>query len=150
MIKFQEQLYFDDRLYVLYLCKATAQFNPDGHIMTTIYHEEAPSNYKWCVVTYKNCDRYPVFSIKLFDLRDEAQSYIRIIEPETPLISLNGKSPKHPVLYDDYLSWKENKSLKEYDYKAMYEPGGSNPREVFMQTFEQFLSVNPDFPLERR
>ncbi len=146
MIEFQEQSYFDDRLYILYICKVTVKFNPDdGLISTTIFHEETPDNYKWCLVTYRNCKNYPIFSTKLFDSKDEAIAYRRKIEPETPLISLNGRSPSNPASYEEYLCWKSNNSLKEYDYREMYAPGGSNPKEMTLQTFEQFLSSNPDF-----
>lgn len=144
MIEFQGQLYFDDRLYVLYLCKATAEINSEGLISTTIYHEESPVNYRWCVVTYRNCSKYPISSTKLFDLKDEATAYIIKIEPETPLISLNGKSPSNLMPYEEYICWKKNNNFKEYDYRAMYAPGGSNPRETVLQTFEQFLISNPE------
>lgn len=149
MIEFEGQSYFDDRLYVLYLCKALARIDPDGFISTTIYHEEPPVNCTWCLVTYRNCNRYPVFNTRLFDSKDEAIAYMRKIEPETPIISRNGKSPGNLVSYEDYLCWKKSNNFKEYDYRVMYTPGGSNPEEVITQTFEQFLSSNPDFPLEK-
>lgn len=149
MINFQGQSYFDDRLYVLYLCKATAKINSDGLVSSTIYHEGPPVKSNWSIVTYSNCIRYPIFSIKLFDSNTKAMAYIRRIEPETPLISLHGKSPANPVSYEEYLGWKKNNNFKEYDYRAMYAPGGSNLREIIVQTFNQFLSSNPDFPLEK-
>ena len=39
MVEFQGQLYFDDRLYILYLCKGAGEVNPDGLVSITIYHE---------------------------------------------------------------------------------------------------------------
>lgn len=150
MIEFQGQFYFDDRLYVLYLCKVTAEIKSDGFISTAIYHEEALDNYRWCIVTYRNCSRYPVFSTKLFDSKDEANAYIRKIEPETPLISLNGKSPSNSASYEEYLCWKKNNNFKEYDYRTMYTLDGNNPKEIIFQTFKQFLSSNPDFLPEFR
>ena len=149
MIEFQGQLYFDDRLCVLYLCKALARIDSDGFVSTVIYHEDPPPNCSLCLVTYRNCSKYPVFNTRLFDSKDEALAYIKEIEPETPLISLNGQSPRNPVSYEEYVCWKKKNNFKEYDYNAMYMPGGSNHREIVTQTFEQFLSSNPGFPPEK-
>jgi hypothetical protein len=49
-----------------------------------------------------------------------------------PLISLGGTSQVPPLDYDNFLKWKKNNGLKEYDYKTMYPPGGRNPIEVML------------------
>lgn len=56
-IGFNGEIYNDDRMFVLYVCKCTVDIDDDV-ISTTIYHEDAPENHKWCVVTYRNVTRY--------------------------------------------------------------------------------------------
>ena len=140
-IAYQGDQYFDDRLYVLYLCKGKVDPESDGLIATTIYHDQAPADSIWCVVTYKNCNRYPLNRIDSFYKKDDAIAYLKLIEPETPLISLEGKSPQNPVAYDDYVLWKKKNGLKDYEWESLYTPGGSNARETIYQTKEQFKGV---------
>ena len=138
MIIFQNSNYYDDRLFIFYLCKCTINISSDDMVETTIYHEENPNGSIWCLITYKNCERYPVSTINHFNTKDKAIDYIKKVEPSTPLISLDGQSPKQPLQYIEYLQWKKAKNLKEYDYKDMYTLSGTNPKEVIWQTKEQF------------
>jgi hypothetical protein len=140
-LSFQGQDYFDDRLFVLYLCKATLETQDDGVVVTTIYHEQAPTVHVWCVVTYRNCDRYPMFSIRHFATSDSAVAYLQQVEPETPLISLHGSSPTKPVSYQEYCAWKTKNNLGEYDFSKLFTPGGTNAREAIFQTREQFKGL---------
>jgi len=139
-INFQGQEYFDDRLFVLYLCAGKVEIE-DGAIWTTIYHENPPEDHIWCVVTYKNCNRYPLYRIDSFYKKEDALGYIKKIEPETPLISLEGKSPQNLPSFEEYLLWKKENNLKDYDWKSLYLPGGSNAQERIGQTKEQFNGI---------
>ena len=65
-IEFQGQKYFDDRLYVLYLCAGKVESDKSGSVWTTIYHENPPVEHIWCVATYKNCQRYPLYRVDSF------------------------------------------------------------------------------------
>lgn len=142
-IKFERQLYFDDRLFILYICKGTVEIEPgdDGSVWTRIYHEKAPENYLWCVATYRNCNRYPLYRVDSFFRKEDAILYVKQIEPETPLISLNGKSPLHPVSYEEYLLWKKKNSLNEYDWKSLYSADGRKARETIGQEKKQFKGI---------
>ncbi|OGM99141.1 MAG: hypothetical protein A2649_02010 [Candidatus Yanofskybacteria bacterium RIFCSPHIGHO2_01_FULL_41_26] len=140
-IKFQGHEYFDDRLFVLYLCKGKVDPESEGLIATTIYHDSAPEEYIWCVVTYRNYNRYPLYRIDSFYNKDDAIAYIKTIEPETPLISLGGKPPQKPLSYEDYVAWKKKNNLRDYDWKSLYTDGGSSAREIIYQTREQFKGV---------
>lgn len=140
-IKYNGEEYFNDRLFVLYLCKGEVAPESDGLIAITIYHEQAPVDFIWCVVTYKNSNRYPLNRIDSFNKKDDAIAYLKLIEPETPLISLEGKSPQNPLAYDDYVLWKKKNGLKDYEWKSLYTPGGSNARETIYQTKEQFKGI---------
>ncbi len=142
-IKFQGQNYFDDRLFVLYLCKGTVEIEPneDGVVWTKIYHEKELDNYIWCVATYRNCNRYPLYRVDSFYKKEDAEEYIRKIEPETPLISLGGNPPATPLSYKDYSEWKVKNGLKEYDWKSLYSQDGTNASESVGQTKEQFGGI---------
>mgnify|MGYP001594647092 CR=1 FL=1 len=142
-IQFQGQEYFDDRLFVLYLCKGTVEIEPDdeGVVWTKIYHENAPNNHIWCVATYRNCNRYPLFRVDSFYKKGDAIAYIRKIEPETPLISLGGVPSASPLSYEEYLSWKSKNNFKEYDWKSLYSLDGTNASESIGQTKEQFKGI---------
>lgn len=144
MIRFQEQEYFDDRLFVLYLCEGKVDVTPDsdGIIWTTIYHEQAPADCIWCVVTYKNCIGYPIADVRHFTSRERAAVYIWHIEPETPLISLGGRSSNPPMPYQDYAAWKKENNFKEFDFQNVYTPGGSNAEEIIGQTVDQFKGID--------
>lgn len=143
MFEFNGEKYFDDRIYVLYLCKGTVEIEPgfDGSVWTTIYHQEAPKDYVWCVVTYKNSPRYPLYRIDSFHKKEDAILYMKEIEPKTPLISLGGNSPKEILSYEDYVLWKMTNSFKDYDWKSLYTSGGTNAQESIGQTKEQFNGI---------
>jgi hypothetical protein len=140
-IKFQGEEYFDDRLFVLYLCKGKVEIKSDDVVVTTIYHEQEPADFIWCVVTYRNCNRYPLYRADSFYKKEDAIVYIKQIEPETPLISLDGKVPVQPMSYDDYCTWKKENSFKEYDWASLYSLGGTNAQEHIFQTKEQFKGI---------
>jgi hypothetical protein len=132
LIEFNGEHYHDDRMYVLYLCKCTEKIQGDN-IATTIYHESAPADAAWCLVTYRNVERYMAVRVDPFESKQAALEYMRGVEPTMPLISLGGSSPVHPLNYDDFVQWKKDNDLKEYDYKSMYLPGTANPMEVMFR-----------------
>ncbi|MFC1866522.1 hypothetical protein ACFL0H_00050 [Thermodesulfobacteriota bacterium] len=137
MIQFNGEFYHDDRLFVLYLCKGTDETRSD-HVATTIYHENPPPDALWCIVTYRNVERYVAVRVDIFESKKAAVEYMRNVEPTVPLISLGGTSPKPPLNYDDFVLWKKENGFKEYDYKTMYKTmfaiGGVNPTEVIYRT----------------
>ncbi|MCG2687459.1 hypothetical protein L6260_01495 [Candidatus Parcubacteria bacterium] len=141
--EFQGHKYFDDRMFVLYLCKGTVEIEPDddGAVWTKIYHEKAPEDHIWCVATYRNCNRYPLYRVDSFYKKEDAEKYMREIEPETPLTSLGGKRPTTPLSYEAYSDWKRKSGLKDYDWKSLYSAGGSNASESIGQTKLQFQGI---------
>lgn len=110
-------------------------------IWTKIYHEQPPNDHVWCVATYRNCARYPLCNVTHFFEKEDAITYVKKIEPETPLISLNGNSPLHPVSYEEFLSWKSKNDFKEYDFKTLCLSSGTNAVEIIGQAKEQFKGV---------
>ena len=144
-IEFQGQQYFDDRVFILYLCKGEIKIEEgiDGAVWTTIYHDEvqAPENHVWCVVTYRNCGRYPLFRIDTFYKKIDAENYIRETEPHTPLVSLGGNPPERPLSYEDFLKWKKENNLTDYNWKILYSSDGANQQEKVGQTKDQFRGI---------
>ena len=129
---FNGEQYNDDRMFVLTLAKCTIREDADV-IETVIHYEDVPTNFIWCVVTYKNVKRYMATRVDPFNSKNEAMLYIEHVEPQTPLISLDGNSPTTPLQYEKYLSWKQSSNFKEYDYKKMFQKGGSKPREILLR-----------------
>ncbi len=142
MIEFGGRLYFDDRLFVLNVCRG--QIRPDqsdGTVETVIFHEGDAADLLWCLATYRNCENYPLTNLNHFKSKIDAMRYLSLVEPTVPLISLGGQSPNDPLSYPNVLEWKERNNYFDYDYRRAYLPGGSNPREVIVQTTDQFLEA---------
>jgi TPR repeat protein len=127
--------YRDDRMYVFYLCKCTEEIQED-YISTTVYHENAPQDAKWCLVTYRNVERYMASRSDVFETRQEAEQYMKHFEPATPLVSLGGHPQKPLLEYNDYVEWKSDQGFEEYDYKLMYSQGITNRRECILRKRE--------------
>ena len=109
---FQGGRYRDDRIFVLHLSRCTIEAGADDTITTTIYHESPPSHAGWCVVTYRNTQRYPAFRVDPFAGHAEALQYLHTVEPQVPLVSLGGRSPSHPMQYDEFAAWKIKNGMK--------------------------------------
>ena len=131
-ITFSGETYNDDRLFVLNISKCTVKLTEGNMVETTIYHEEAPVANSWCLVTYRNVARYPVFRVDHFESFKAAEDYMKQVEPTVPLISLGGQSPLSPLPYNQFLKWKAKNNFKDYDYKRVYLSGGANPREIIL------------------
>lgn len=141
--EYQGTNYFDDRLFVLYVCasKVEIQNGIESVVLTTIYHENPPQDHIWSVVTYRNCERYPLYRVDSFHNKEDAIAYRKKVEPETPLISLDGRSPYNPLPYEEYIEWKKVNGFKDYDWKPLYISGGENARETIYQTKESFIGI---------
>jgi hypothetical protein len=135
--EFNGKMYYDDRLFLLHLCLETIDVEGDV-VTTTVYHENPPPNARWCLVTYRNCENYPAFSVLHFETKNDALAYLASVEPTTPLVSRGGQSAA--MSRDAYLQWKIDAGLQDYDYRKCYQPGGTNAREFVIQTVEQFVA----------
>lgn len=131
-IEFEGNEYFDDRMFVFHICKCVVEEAENGLTATTVFHENPPSNSRFCLVTYRNVARYPAFRVDDFDSESAAREYLEHIEPTTPRVSLGGRSPAIPMTYSDWQAWKEENACNEYDYSKMFLPGGRNPKEYIM------------------
>jgi len=132
-IEFNGEMYNDDRLFVLYLCKSVTRRHDDGVEATTVFHDDAPEDYRWSVVTFFNVPRYRVFRVDNFDTFEEADRYFRGVEPTTPRISLGGRPPEKPPSSDQYSRWKRDTGVRDYDIAAVYRsaPKDAKRQETF-------------------
>jgi len=140
-IEFEGEYYRDDRMYVLYVCRCTID-EQKNLLVTNIYHEDAPADSKWCLVTYRNVNRYTPIRADHFETEIEATTYMRQVEPTVPLISQGGSPMCPPLTYEEFVRWKKKNKFKEYDYKEMYTPGVTNPMESIFQGINQESKVN--------
>ena len=114
MYLYEGRVYNDDRLFILDL------------ILT-----EKDCRTFWAVVARRNHEGFPPFKVDKFNSKEEALTFIRKIEPTTPLISLGGKSPEKPLSYEDY----RNK-LKEKNVPSaieIYEQNKDVKREIIVE-----------------
>lgn len=132
LMEFAGEMYNDDRLFVLYVCRGTRRELANGAIESKIYHDEPPADSNWCVVTFRNTPRYKAFRVDHFGTLDEAEAYRRFNEPLTPRISLGGMSPSPPLSYAAYSEWKHTEALREYDHRLLFR-GGMDRREIITQ-----------------
>jgi hypothetical protein len=130
MVEFDGETYFDDRMFVLHVCKCTVAALDAQTLETRIFHEEAPPDHQWCLVTYKNTTGYPAVRADHFGSLEDARAYMEGVEPTVPRVSLQGRSPRTPLPFGKYADWKTKNGLKDYDYKQAYLPGGENPQEI--------------------
>ncbi len=126
---FDGEIYNDDRIFVLFIAKCTTR-ETDEFIATTIHYETTPNDAGWCVATFRNVERYRAYRIDSFDTKAEAEEYLAEVEPITPLISLGGKSPAHPMPLEKYSKWKSDNNFKEYDHKTMFPTDVKKPEET--------------------
>ena len=128
--QFDGEVYNDDRLFVLAICKCKVADADGGMVETVIYHENAPEDHLWAVVTFRNTRRYPISRADHFASAGAAEAYLRSVEPKVPLVSLGGTSPRVPMSFDEFTVWKATNNCEEYDYRRMFSPGGTNPCEM--------------------
>lgn len=103
---FNDRQYNDDRMFVMFLARCTIS-EDEEFIITKIHYENILPNFKWCVATFRNVERYTAYRVDSFDSELEALEYLEAVEPETPLISLNGHSPEIPLSFNEYCTWKK-------------------------------------------
>ena len=92
----QGDIYHDDRLFILDLQLATKS-----------------GNRIWVVTTRRNIKGFPPRRVDEFNTKEEAIDYLKLIEPTTPRISLQGKSPSPELTYDEHIAWCEAEGIPD-------------------------------------
>jgi hypothetical protein len=141
MIEFEGERYRDDRMFVLYIAPCRLDPPKGGMATTNVIHEGEQegerdaypdSDFLWAVVTYRNTERYPAVRVDHFSQRVLAEHFVRVTEPQTPLISRNGKCAEPPLSPQEWNSLKQKLGWREYDYREMFSSGGENAREMLI------------------
>lgn len=83
-ISFRGDVYNDDGMFVLHVCKCAISDGEADTTSTTIFHDSAPAHHKWCIVTYRNTANYPATRVDHFDSLDQARAYLEQVEPTVP------------------------------------------------------------------
>ena len=114
MSLYEGKVYNDDRVFILDLALS-----------------EKDCRTFWVVVTRRNHEGFPPFKVDKFNSKEEALTFIRKIEPTTPLISLEGKPPEKPLSYEDYCN-----KLKEMNIPSaieIYKQNKNVKREIIVE-----------------
>lgn len=90
----QGQIYFDDRVFILDLQRATK----NGQDV-------------WAIVTRRNVEGFSPRRSDTFQTKDEAIQYLKKVEPSVPRISLDGQSPSTPISYKEYVNWCKSEKI---------------------------------------
>lgn len=101
-IKFEGKLYNDNRIFVQNYSKGSVQKN-------NIRQK------KYLLITYRNTIQLPATRSDEFETKDELLNYIKKIEPDTPLISINGEKlniPDNEDRWQYWLNWLKEQGLK--------------------------------------
>ena len=94
MKRWEGEVYLDDRLFIL-----------DLHQATKGKHDV------WAVTTRRNIQPFPPWRVDDFATKAEAIRYLMGVEPSTPRISLEGRSPEPKLTYEDHLLWCKSEGM---------------------------------------
>ena len=65
----------------------------------------------WYVATRRNTPRFPPYRVDRFASESEVIDSIKKVEPETPRVSLDGRSPSPVPTYAEHLKWLHQNQL---------------------------------------
>ena len=100
-IEYQGETYRDDRIFVMNLSYGKLEV-------------KSKTIQKFILVTYRNNIQLVARRADHFDTKEEAKNYIKKVEHETPLISLNGQPlgvSEKDNRWDIWLSWLKEQNL---------------------------------------
>ena len=94
--------YRDERMFVMNLAKGFVQQN-------------GKKEEKFMLTTYRNLTSLPVFRMDEFETREEAEAYVRKVEPQCPIIT-NAEAPiefqgTEEEIYTQWLCWLDERAL---------------------------------------
>jgi len=96
--KYQDQIYRDDRMFVLNLTKGKSN-----------------NKEKYILMTYRNTPQLPAVRVDDFETKEDAIEYIKKIEPKVPLTSLD-KQPldtlKNADTWEYWMRWLKDRNLQ--------------------------------------
>jgi hypothetical protein len=136
----QEDVFLDDRMFVLAVYPARLAKDKEENHQTVIFYDQTPENGLWTVLTFRNVEGYPLVGVAHFEKEEHARAYKAGLEPSIPLTSLGGQSPKTQMTPEDFAAWKEEMGFQDFHPDKAPRLVGDDRAEVVMQTKEQFIS----------
>lgn len=112
-ISYEGNWYYDERMYLLHLFYGKTEYVSKG--LQVIEEFLGTPKKQFILWTRCNYGSRAVIKSDSFLDRDEAIEYLKLVEPQTPLISLNGLPMKEILSYDDYCLW-----LNELNYEKSW------------------------------
>lgn len=132
MYELNGEVFHDDRMFLLHVCKVTVERAGDQRCIT-IHHEQAPEDHDWGVVYYKNSGSYPAHKTDFFETEEEALEFYHKVAPQCPRVSLGGRGAGPAFTFQLYSAWLHENGWHEYDYKAIFGGEGKNAKERLYQ-----------------
>ena len=136
----QDEVYLDDRMFVLAVYPARLAKDAEENHQTVIFYDSKPEQGLWTVLTFRNVADYPLVGVAHFEKEEHARIYKEGLEPSIPLTSLGGQSPSTQMTREDFLAWKEERGFKEFHPDNAPRLTGDDRGEIVMQTKEQFIA----------
>ncbi|MGD0532664.1 MAG: hypothetical protein ABSA62_10455 [Methyloceanibacter sp.] len=134
-IYFDGREYCDDRLFVLELARVTTR-------STT--RADAPTE-RWAVITRRNVPGFPPFCSDDFESREKAIEYLNGVAPQTPRITLGGRSPNPVPSLSEFKAWFPCLSkVQRRAFSAALTCVESRPGNMTCRAY--FVSVRPFLP----
>jgi hypothetical protein len=109
-------------------------FNDDRLFILDMQIADKGGDEVWAVVTRWNHNGFPPYKVNDFPTQMEAIQFIKKIEPQTPRISLGGKSPSPVPSYIENLAiLRANGEQSAY---AIYETNKHQERKLILQAMQ--------------
>lgn len=109
-------------------------FNDDRLFILDMQIADKGGDEVWAVVTRWNHDGFPPYKVNDFPTQIEAIQFIKKIEPQTPRVSLGGKSPSPVPSYIENLEiLRANGEQSAY---AIYEANKHQERKLILQAMQ--------------
>jgi hypothetical protein len=104
--------YRDDRMYVMrltadFIAGADGSISINGKEFILKNREESVG-----LITYRNIPQLPAVRFDKFSNMQEAETYIKNVEPTCPRVSLNGNGPNPAPTWEEHLEWLHSLGLK--------------------------------------
>ena len=140
IMSWTERSYFDDRIVLLHKTRCVVEESPDGRIRTKVFFKYHKWSYQWCIVVLWNSPEYPILAVRHFKNTKEADLYMQIVEPTTPLVSQKGRRSDFSHSYESFQKWKKKNKFRDFDHNQKYSVEIDDPHEYFIQENDDYFS----------
>ena len=140
IMSWTDRSYFDDRIVLLHKTRCLVDELHDGRIRTNVFFKYHKWSYQWCIVVLWNCPEYPILAVRHVKNRKEADLYMKIVEPTTPLVSQEGRRSDFSHSYESFQKWKKKNKFVNFGYEQKFFVEPEDPQEYFIQENDVYFS----------